>query len=172
MGDDALYAMLALLSIVGERRHMMGRVEKLPLLSREIIWCHCLAHVSSDVLENSADAQRSFSVRPDPPFVPDYSQYLLGAINAHFIVDEATQEVRMSGENSIYEIEFPERKQYPPLRESVDTDIAIIGGGLTGISAALHLAENGFAAMVLKLASSAPVGRDAMADMSVRVEDK
>ena len=56
----------------------------------------------------------------------------------------------MSGESSIYEIEFPERKQYPPLRESVDTDIAIIGGGLTGISAALHLAENGFAAMVLE----------------------
>ena len=56
----------------------------------------------------------------------------------------------MSGESSIYEIEFSERKQYAVLRESVDTDIAIIGGGLTGISAALHLAENGYSAMVLE----------------------
>jgi len=56
----------------------------------------------------------------------------------------------MSSENSIYEIEFSEREQYEALDESADVDIAIIGGGLTGISAALHLAENGYAAMVLE----------------------
>ena len=56
----------------------------------------------------------------------------------------------MSGESSIYEIEFPKRERYASLAESIDTDIAIIGGGLTGVSAALHLAENGFSAVVLE----------------------
>ncbi len=60
------------------------------------------------------------------------------------------REVNLSGESSIYEIEFSERRQYAILEESADTDIAIIGGGLTGISAALHLAENGYSAMVLE----------------------
>ena len=55
----------------------------------------------------------------------------------------------MSGESSIYEIEFPRREQYASLAESIDTDIAIIGGGLTGVSGALHLAANGFSAVVL-----------------------
>lgn len=38
----------------------------------------------------------------------------------------------------------------PPLTESLDTDVAIIGGGFTGLSTALHLAEAGVRACVLE----------------------
>ncbi len=39
-----------------------------------------------------------------------------------------------------------------PLKEHVDTDVCIIGGGFTGISSALHLAEAGFKVVVLEAA--------------------
>jgi glycine/D-amino acid oxidase-like deaminating enzyme len=38
----------------------------------------------------------------------------------------------------------------PPLAESISTDVAIIGGGFTGLSTALHLAEAGVACCVLE----------------------
>ena len=38
----------------------------------------------------------------------------------------------------------------PPLTESVNTDVVIIGGGFTGLSTALHLAEAGVACCVLE----------------------
>ncbi len=38
----------------------------------------------------------------------------------------------------------------PPLAESITTDVAIIGGGITGVSAALHLAERGFQVALLE----------------------
>ena len=56
----------------------------------------------------------------------------------------------MAQENSIYETEYPERPQYAKLDDDLDIDIAIVGGGLTGISAALHLVENGFDVAVLE----------------------
>ena len=43
-------------------------------------------------------------------------------------------------ETSIYETSYAQRPRYPRPDEVPQTDIAIIGGGLTGISAALTLA--------------------------------
>ena len=51
---------------------------------------------------------------------------------------------------SIYETEFAARPRYDALPESRTVDVAIVGGGLTGISAALTLAEAGFAPVVLE----------------------
>lgn len=38
----------------------------------------------------------------------------------------------------------------PPLRGTTDTDVAIVGGGFTGLVTALHLAEAGLAPLVLE----------------------
>ena len=51
---------------------------------------------------------------------------------------------------SIYESEFVDRPTYPLPDGQIDADAAIIGGGLTGISAALTLAEAGIRAVVLE----------------------
>ena len=51
---------------------------------------------------------------------------------------------------SIYETEFATRPRYQTLSETRRVDVAIIGGGLTGISAALTLAEDGFSTAVLE----------------------
>lgn len=56
----------------------------------------------------------------------------------------------MPFDQSLYAVEFPERPIYPSVTGKNDVDIAIIGGGLTGISSALHLAENGFDVAVLE----------------------
>ena len=53
-------------------------------------------------------------------------------------------------EDSIYESEFPDRPSYPRLEGQLDADVAIVGGGLTGLSAALTLAESGISAVVLE----------------------
>jgi len=53
-------------------------------------------------------------------------------------------------ETSIYETSFAQRPRYPRPDQVPQTDIAIIGGGLTGISAALTLAEAGRRVTVLE----------------------
>ena len=53
-------------------------------------------------------------------------------------------------QDSIYESELPDRPSYPRLEGQVSADVAIVGGGLTGISAALTLAESGITAVVLE----------------------
>ncbi len=55
-------------------------------------------------------------------------------------------------QQSIYETSYADRPAYGPLESSISSDIAIIGGGLTGISAALRLAEAGFDVTVLESA--------------------
>ena len=42
-------------------------------------------------------------------------------------------------QQSIYETEFAARPRYTTLADSCTCDVAIVGGGLTGISAALTL---------------------------------
>jgi glycine/D-amino acid oxidase-like deaminating enzyme len=54
----------------------------------------------------------------------------------------------MSG-NSLWAATAAPAPQTPPLDESVLADVAIVGGGYTGLSAALHLAEGGASAAVL-----------------------
>ena len=53
-------------------------------------------------------------------------------------------------DDSIYESELPDRPSFLRLEGQVDADVAIVGGGLTGISAALTLAESGIRAVVLE----------------------
>ncbi len=45
--------------------------------------------------------------------------------------------------NSIWEHLTPPRTPAPKLRQALQTDVAVIGGGLTGLSAAYHLAQSG-----------------------------
>lgn len=56
----------------------------------------------------------------------------------------------MTAQTSLYESEFPDRPAYPQAQPGQSYDIAIVGGGLTGISAALELAEAGFDVAVLE----------------------
>lgn len=52
--------------------------------------------------------------------------------------------------HSIYETTYETRPRYDRLQGNVTADVAIVGGGLTGISAALTLAKAGFNAVVLE----------------------
>jgi gamma-glutamylputrescine oxidase len=40
--------------------------------------------------------------------------------------------------------------EHPPLQESIQADVCVIGGGFTGLSAALNLAEQGFDVVLLE----------------------
>ena len=56
----------------------------------------------------------------------------------------------MSHAPSLYAATADAGLSFPPLTESVRADVAIIGGGYTGLSAALHLAEAGVDVVVLE----------------------
>ncbi len=52
--------------------------------------------------------------------------------------------------NSLWTATAPPQPPFPRLSGPVETEVAIVGGGVTGLSAALHLAERGIAAVVLE----------------------
>ncbi len=54
--------------------------------------------------------------------------------------------------DSYYAATAPRQEAYAPLREEVQADVAIVGGGLAGLSAALELAERGMAVRLLEAA--------------------
>lgn len=51
---------------------------------------------------------------------------------------------KASASDNWYEITAHPRPDAPPLAEPVETDVCVVGGGITGCSAALHLAERGY----------------------------
>lgn len=51
---------------------------------------------------------------------------------------------------SWYAASAPAPKPHPPLQGERDCDVAIVGGGLTGLSAALHLAARGYDTVLLE----------------------
>ena len=51
---------------------------------------------------------------------------------------------------SLYAASADPAPAFPRLREDVRADVAIIGGGYTGLSAALHLAEAGIDAVLVE----------------------
>jgi glycine/D-amino acid oxidase-like deaminating enzyme len=53
---------------------------------------------------------------------------------------------------SLWAATAPPASPTPRLEESIDTDVAIVGAGYTGLSTALHLAESGVRACVLEAA--------------------
>jgi gamma-glutamylputrescine oxidase len=52
--------------------------------------------------------------------------------------------------NSYYAATAERQHSYPPLRGSEACDVAVVGGGLAGLSASLELAERGFAVRLLE----------------------
>ncbi|WP_282605548.1 FAD-binding oxidoreductase [Pelagibius sp. Alg239-R121] len=59
----------------------------------------------------------------------------------------------MTGEahtNSYYAATAKRQSDYPALREDASCDVCVIGGGYSGLSSALHLAERGYDVMLLE----------------------
>lgn len=52
---------------------------------------------------------------------------------------------------------------FPTLSESISCDVCVVGGGYTGLSSALHLAEMGYDVVLLEGRASASVPADATA---------
>jgi gamma-glutamylputrescine oxidase len=60
--------------------------------------------------------------------------------------------MRTEHTESYYAATRHDRNDRPALKDNIDTDVCIIGGGYTGISSALHLAEAGFKVVLLEAA--------------------
>ncbi|TXC65995.1 FAD-binding oxidoreductase [Piscinibacter aquaticus] len=52
--------------------------------------------------------------------------------------------------NSYYAATAPRRQRFPALEANIDADVAIVGGGLAGLSAAIELADRGYRVVVLE----------------------
>ncbi len=52
--------------------------------------------------------------------------------------------------NSYYAATAPRRQRFPVLQSNVDADVAVVGGGLAGLSAAIELADRGYRVVVLE----------------------
>ena len=54
--------------------------------------------------------------------------------------------------DSYYTATANSQRRFAPLRDRVDADVCVIGGGYTGLSGALHLAERGYKVVLLEAA--------------------
>jgi gamma-glutamylputrescine oxidase len=52
--------------------------------------------------------------------------------------------------NSYYAATAPRELRFPALQEAVEADVAVVGGGLAGLSAAIELADRGFSVALLE----------------------
>lgn len=56
-------------------------------------------------------------------------------------------------ETCLWQITAPKTHHYPTLKQDIDVDVCVIGGGYTGLSSALHLAEYGLSVAVIESAT-------------------
>jgi gamma-glutamylputrescine oxidase len=52
--------------------------------------------------------------------------------------------------NSYYAATAPRERSFPPLQNDVECDVAVVGGGFAGLSAAIELADRGFRVVLLE----------------------
>ena len=52
--------------------------------------------------------------------------------------------------NSYYAATAPREQRFPALQSNLDCDVAVVGGGLAGLSAAIELADRGFSVVLLE----------------------
>jgi ribulose 1,5-bisphosphate synthetase/thiazole synthase len=65
-------------------------------------------------------------------------------------MDHAIMETLRLATPSYWQDTAPRTAEYPPLRGDVEADVAIIGAGITGLTAATHLAAAGRKVVVLE----------------------
>jgi gamma-glutamylputrescine oxidase len=64
---------------------------------------------------------------------------------------------------SYYAASANKYEPFPTLDESISCDVCVVGGGYTGLSSALHLAEMGYDVVLLEGRASASAPADATA---------
>ena len=52
--------------------------------------------------------------------------------------------------HSYYAATAPRERSFPALQSNVDCDVAVVGGGLAGLSAAIELADRGYSVVLLE----------------------
>ncbi len=72
-------------------------------------------------------------------------------VDSHLIAKTSTQRMKPSEHiDNYYTATRNEHTAYPALQAHIRTDVVIVGGGSTGVSAAVELAERGFAVVLLE----------------------
>tara|TARA_Y100000590_G_scaffold424257_1_gene530921 strand:- start:8284 stop:9606 length:1323 start_codon:yes stop_codon:yes gene_type:complete len=67
-----------------------------------------------------------------------------------FITKKRTYEQHHNENPSFYQYSAPINKHHKQIKENINTDICVVGGGLTGLSAALNLSNSGYTVTIIE----------------------